>query len=141
MNLFRHIGIVVQDMQKALFFYKDLLGFEVTKDMNESGNYIDKFSKLDNVVVRTVKLKDPSGNLIELLKYASHPKNNCPHEITDIGISHFALTVDDVEGLYEQLSKQGVTFNCYPQVTPDQYAKVTFCKDFEGNLIELVEVL
>ena len=35
----------------------------------------------------------------------------------------------------------GVVFNAPPQRSPDGGAKVTFCRDPEGNLLELVEVI
>ena len=34
----RHFGIVVSDIEKALWIYKDLVGLEVSKDLQESGS-------------------------------------------------------------------------------------------------------
>ena len=62
-------------------------------------------------------------------------------EICDIGISHISCTVDDLNMEYERLKNKGIEFNSAPQLTPDGYAKVTFCKAPEGTLIELVEEL
>jgi len=128
-------------MEAALKFYRDILGFEVYREMDESGDYIDNFYRLKGVVAKTVKLKDKNGGLIELLSYSSHISGDFKKEIIDIGISHFALTVDDIEDIYNQMKEQGVTFNCSPQNTPDGYAKVAFCRDFDGNFIELVEII
>jgi catechol 2,3-dioxygenase-like lactoylglutathione lyase family enzyme len=52
----RHTGIVVSDAEKSIDFYTKLLGFEIKKDMLESGDYIDNFSDLKDVVVRTIKM-------------------------------------------------------------------------------------
>jgi catechol 2,3-dioxygenase-like lactoylglutathione lyase family enzyme len=35
----RHTGIVVSDAEKSIDFYTNLLGFEIKKDMMESGDY------------------------------------------------------------------------------------------------------
>ena len=34
-----------------------------------------------------------------------------------------------------------IQFNSSPQISPDGYAKVVFCRAPEGTMIELVEVL
>ena len=41
----------------------------------------------------------------------------------------------------EYLLKNNVKFTAPPQLTPDGYAKVTFCEDPDGTPIELVEVI
>lgn len=138
----RHTGIVVSNLEASLYFYCDLLGFKVVKRMDESGEYIDNISSLKNVKVTTIKMAAPDGNLIELLYYHSHQRFNISYrEICDIGISHIAFSVDDLEQEYNRLTAAGVTFSAPPQLSPDGYAKVTFCKDPDGNLLELVEVL
>lgn len=142
MKAIRHAGIVVSDLEKALYFYRDLLGLKVDKQMDETGDYIDRISGLKNVKVTTVKLAADDGNLIELLYYHPHlGKANTNKGICQIGISHVAFTVEDLDVEYERLSKMGVQFNSPPQTSLDSYAKVTFCKDPDGSLVELVEVL
>ncbi|MEJ5227790.1 VOC family protein [Thermodesulfovibrio sp.] len=138
----RHIGIVVSNLELSLHFYSDLLGFKVVKKMEESGEYIDNISSLKNVKITTVKMAAPDGNLVELLYYHSHQRATILHrEIWQTGISHIAFSVDDIEQEYNRLSAAGVTFNSPPQLSTDGYAKVTFCRDPDGNFIELVEVL
>ena len=58
-----------------------------------------------------------------------------------IGASHVAFTVQDIEKLYQDLSKKNIKFNAPPQKSPDGLVKVTFCKDPDGTPIELVEIL
>ncbi len=137
----RHTGIVVVDLEASLRFYGDLLGFQIAKQMEESGDYIDNILSLRNVKVTTVKMTSPSGQMIELLKYHSHPVEQKMREICEIGISHIAFTVEDLNSEYDRLKGEGVPFNAPPQLSPDGYAKVTFCRAPEGTLIELVEVL
>jgi catechol 2,3-dioxygenase-like lactoylglutathione lyase family enzyme len=137
----RHTGIVVNDLETSLHFYRDLLGFQITKQMKESGAYIDNISSLPNINVTTIKMSAPDGQMIELLHYHSHPREQKFREICDIGIAHIAFTVEDLEGEYDRLKTEGVFFNAPPQLSPDGYAKVTFCRAPEGTLIELVEML
>lgn len=137
----RHTGIVVSDLDKSLYFYRDLLGFKLFKENLESGNYIDSVLSLKNISVKTVKMKAPDGNMIELLYFKSHPKKPGNMDITGIGCSHMAFTVDDIKKEYERLLEEGVEFNSAPRISPDGYAKVAFCRDPDGVWIELVEVL
>lgn len=137
----RHTGIVVNDLESALYFYRDLLGFQIVKRMEESGDYLDKICGLANARVSTVKMSAIDGQLIELLHFYSHPSKVQSREISDPGITHIALTVDDLNSEYVRLSNAGVLFNSPPQLSPDGYAKVAFCCAPEGTLIELVEVL
>lgn len=137
----RHTGIVVSDLEKSLNFYKDLLGFKITKQMDEAGKYIDAVLAMSHVKVTTIKMTAPDGQIIELLYYHSHPRKQKPREICDIGIAHIAFTVNDLDQVYDRIKAEGVPFNSPPQLSPDGYAKVTFCLAPEGTLIELVEVL
>jgi catechol 2,3-dioxygenase-like lactoylglutathione lyase family enzyme len=137
----RHTGIVVIDLEASLRFYRDLLGFKIAKQMEESGDYIDNILSLRNVMVTTVKMVSPSGQMIELLKYHSHPAEQRKHEVCEIGVSHIAFTVGDLDTEHKRLQNDGIQFNSLPQLSPDGYAKVAFCRAPEGTLIELVEVL
>jgi catechol 2,3-dioxygenase-like lactoylglutathione lyase family enzyme len=139
---FRHTGIVVTDLDVSLRFYRDLLGFTVQRCMNEAGGFIDRMLALPDVKVTTCKLASPEGVLIELLQFQSHPQSpRADRSPCEIGPTHIALSVSDLDQAYRELTAAGVVFNAPPQLSPDGYAKVTFCKDPDGSLIELVEVL
>ena len=141
MTSIRHTGIVVTDIEKSILFYNRYFGFEVRKDMVESGKYIDNFCSLDNVKVRTVKMALENGDMIELLDFVSHPERNKTKKINHIGCSHMALTVENLDELYNMMKDNDVFFNCEPQFSPDGQAKATFCKDPDGTFLELVEIL
>ena len=139
MKAIRHIGIVVNDLEKALHFYRDTLGLKIKREMSEAGKYIDNLSGLKEVRVKTIKLSADDGNLVELLYYESRSGKLIERKIYDIGYSHIAFTVENLDYEYKRLKEKGVKFNCISQVSPDRKAKVAFCHDPEGNLIELVE--
>lgn len=141
MKALRHIGIVVNDLEKTLYFYRDILGLKIRREMVEAGKYIDNLSDLKGVKVETIKMSADDGNLIELLYYESHPRKSIDRDICDMGYSHISFTVGNLDYEYERLKRIGIKFNCAPQISPDGKAKVVFCRDPEGNLIELVEEL
>jgi glyoxylase I family protein len=144
MALIRHIGVTITDVERSLKFYVDALGFKIHKIADESGECIDNFSKLKDIDVKTIKMVDPNNNILELLHYRSHPEkphNNRERRLSEIGCSHFALTVEDLDGLYERLIGQGIEFNYPIQRSPDNRVKIAFCQDPDGTYIELVEEL
>jgi catechol 2,3-dioxygenase-like lactoylglutathione lyase family enzyme len=142
MKAIRHFGIVVSDLERSLDFYVNKLGLKVVKRIDESGVFIDSISGLKSVLVTTVKMAAEDGNLIELLYYKSHPRTPLEgKDISQIGASHAAFTVDNIDEVYTKLSAAGVSFTSSPKNSPDGFARVTFCKDPDGTLLELVEVL
>jgi len=138
----RHAGVVVTDMGRSLRFYRDLLGLRIVDERQEFGEYAETLLALDRVHVHTVKLAAGSGpTLLELLHFRSHPRTiELEREVCSVGPTHVALTVDDVDFEYRRLTQAGVPFVAPPQRSPDGRAKVTFCRDPDGALIELVEV-
>ena len=124
-------------------FYQNLLGLTIERNMNESGKHIDNMLSMKDVQVNTVKMSasDKGPTLIELLEFKSHPQPPNHMNISKIGASHVAFTVDDLDKTYEKFTAAGVKFNAPPQNSPDGYAKVTFCHDPDGTPIELVQVL
>ena len=143
---FRHSGIVVDNMEESLKFYKDLLGYTIVNDADERGEFISTILGLKDVKVRTVKMKpnESSNSLIELLEFKSHRGDisfEKTYNLFRIGPTHVALTVSDLTALYSHLINKSIEFISEPQISPDGYAKVAFCKAPEGTFLELVEVL
>ena len=68
----RHTGIVVNDLQKALVFWRDVLEFAVVRQMEEKGPHIDAMMGLEDVELTTVKLSTTDGSMVELLHFHSH---------------------------------------------------------------------
>lgn len=143
MTAVRHIGIVVNNLEHALQFYRDLLGLRIVRQMNESGKHIDTMLSLRKVRVKTVKMSAENGStVIELLEFQSPlPEPTPERQIYSRGPSHIAFTVDNLDETYERMLQAGVPFNAPPEKSPDGYAKVAFCRDPDGTFVELVEVL
>ena len=138
----RHTGLVVANLSNALNFWCDVLGFKISKQMDESGPHIDAMMGLSGVSVTTVKLVAPDNNLIELLHFQSHPdKPDWGGQPFSTGFTHIALTVENLDETCAELSAVGVKFAAAPQYSPDGYAKVTYARGPEGVLLELVEIL
>ena len=137
----RHTGIVVDDLIKSLDFYTKKLGFEVSNRMVESGPFINKILGFKDIRVTTVKMILKDGQMVELLDFTSHKKENLKKYINNIGPTHLAFTVYDLDAIYLDFKNDGIKFISSPEISPDGYAKVAFCQAPEGTYIELVQLL
>ncbi|MBC8268136.1 MAG: VOC family protein [Rhodospirillaceae bacterium] len=139
MTSVRHIGIVVSDMDASMHFYCDLLGLRSADVIAESGSFLDGLLGMDKARIRTAKLAASDGpTLIELLAF-DQPEPTQATPLTAIGPTHVALSVSDLDQLYQRMTKAGVDFNAPPALSPQGGAKVAFCRDPDGTFIELVE--
>jgi len=138
----RHAGIVVSNLETSLPFYRDLLGLEPWWDQIEEGPYMDAVTGVPGARVHTVKLRSRDGVSIELLQYLNTPKPvpSLTHA-NDVGVNHVAMQVEDLDGLYRKALSAGIRFNTPPVLAGGGKAKVTYCRDPEGVLLELVEIL
>ena len=138
----RHTGIVVSDLKKMSKFYESL-GFVEFSSEIETGHFIDSVVNIANVKVEWIKMKSPDGFLLELLQYHSHPMplNSEAFKSNDLGCSHLAYTVNDINNLCEKIVAGGGSITNKPVISPNGKVKVAYCNDPEGVLIELVEEL
>ena len=138
----RHTGIVVQDMEKSLHFWRDVMGLKITVDFREKGAFIDTVQGLSGVDLRMIKLTAPDGSMIELLQDAAHPMPAAKqNRLCDRGIRHVAFTVADIETSWTRLNEAGCEVLSAPVASPDGKVRLFFARDPEGNLMELVQML
>ena len=136
----RHVGLVVADLDNSIKFWCETMGFSVSRQIEESGPHIDAMMGLENVRVITSKLTAPDGSLLELLCFKSHPdRDKWDGTPYSTGLTHIALTVDDLDETVSRLKKVGVSFPAMPQRSPDGRVKVIYATGPEGVLLELVE--
>jgi hypothetical protein len=139
----RHIGIVVSNMEQALNIYEKLFGCEVVKILSEvKGNYISQLVGIPGALMKIAILKTKDNNRIELIEYLNITgKKRVPVISNDIGASHFAITVVDIDKLYNQSADYSIHFLSPPLLSPDGYVKVAYAIIMEECLVEIVEVL
>lgn len=138
----RHVGLVVSDLDKALKFWCETMGFVIASQMEEAGPHLNAMMGLNDVRVITAKLEDPAGNLLELLYFSSHPdKKQWGGKPYSTGFTHIALTVSDVDQMCDRLKNVGMDIPMQPQYSPDGCVKVIYVRGPEDILIELVELI
>ncbi|HON57640.1 MAG TPA: VOC family protein, partial [bacterium] len=136
------IGIVTQNLDKMLQFYTKLLKIEIISKNEEKGEYIDKLLGLKNGNIITIKLGKENKILLELL-YFNNPVSEKTQnkKCYQTGLTHISFDVEDIETLFNNFIKKNTTYISQPIINPDKTAKVMFCNDPDGNLLELVELI
>ena len=139
----RHTGIAVRDLQRSLGFYCDFLGLTLWRQNRETGGFISELVGLAEADVEWVKLKTPDGYVIELLQYHSHPDeiHESPPLANRVGIPHIAFTVGDLNEVWRCFQKSEYPCGGAPLVNPEGTAKVLYCRDPDGVILEFVEEL
>ena len=138
----RHTGFVVENLDKMLEFYQ-ALGLNIVSRDIEKGNFIDRVTGYRNVKLEWVKLSPSNNsNMIELIKYHNNDSKMdlIKQPPNKYGCSHVAFTVKDIEKAVKQVINLGGSKINDPVKSKKSNAKVLYCHDPEGTLIELVEI-
>jgi catechol 2,3-dioxygenase-like lactoylglutathione lyase family enzyme len=139
-NTTRHVGIVVKDLAKTTDFWINLIGFKLHIDAIEQSPYIDKLLGIENPGLRTVKLIDENDFIIELLEFSNYPsKENWVGNLATTGLTHIALTVNDLKTLTVRLKENGYELVSDIKKSPNGLVNVVFVKGPESLMLELVE--
>lgn len=138
----RHTGIVVQNIDEAIYFWTFILSFEIVSDNLESGSFIEHLLGRDNITVRTVKMVASDKSMIELLWFPNNLDSKTWNgNFTSTGLTHVALNVKNIKEIIDKSSKLGFAPINEPRISKDSNVKVVFLSGPEGLLIELVEEL
>jgi catechol 2,3-dioxygenase-like lactoylglutathione lyase family enzyme len=136
------VGIVVNDLEKTRDFWINTLGFKLHIEAKEESPYIDELLAIKDPRLTTVKLIDSNGFIIELLKFENYQVENSWYgDLKTTGLTHIALTVDNLDGLVDNLKKQNYAPLSDIKISPSKKVKVVFVKGPEAIMLELVQEL
>jgi ketosteroid isomerase-like protein/catechol 2,3-dioxygenase-like lactoylglutathione lyase family enzyme len=131
LTYFHHVGITVRNLEATISWYEKHLGFKRLTDFGFPGASVAfigrgdlrlEFFQIENAMPMEDGRKEAESNL----SYG--------------GINHFAIFVNDLDGILMELKAKGVeqafTLNVVPDGSGDRY---TFIRDNEDMLIELYQ--
>lgn len=126
-----HIAISVKDINKSIEFYK-LFGFKIIKEWYAEDSSVN-IVHLDN-----------NGLIIEIFNYKHfqempNQSKNLETDLVEIGVKHFAFSVNNINAAYDELLNLGV-INDTVKITKGRLGKsYFFIKDPDEILIEIIE--
>ena len=130
----RHTGVVVQDLEEALTFYKDALGFIELRRSELDTYAMHRLLRLCGPLTWVkLQIKD-TDDIIELYYFHTATyryRNDTPH--------HIALTVDNIKEMFKKM--RYLKLNISSEIIQTETANLFFGQDPSGNIIEFVEEL
>lgn len=112
---FNHIGLVMQDLDKARAFYGVMLGaqFPATPPNWIGGDFIDSAVGGHGNVIKLyftsfAESADPKSRMrFEIVEYENRQKPVEPYSITDVGVNYIGLECTDIDALLARLKSFG----------------------------------
>lgn len=142
---FRHVAIVVRDLDRMVNFYTQTLGFLVKRRFAIGNEDFRKGIGVRDAEAIVTHLISPSSDVeIELLQFKETMNLLSPSPANAQGYRHFALVVNDLKESWKELKGKGISFLSEPIAVkePKEVAGFQFVYflDPEGNIIELNEL-
>jgi catechol 2,3-dioxygenase-like lactoylglutathione lyase family enzyme len=139
-----HIGIQVRDLERSIRFYEDHLGFECVLRGTRSEPYVQRVvGYYPDVTLELAELAIPGTEVrLEIVEYRGVAGAPIDPATANPGTVHFSLFVDDIDGMYERLTAEGVEFVSEVQTStagPLAGGRVVYMKDPDGIRVELVQ--
>lgn len=142
-NGIHHPSLTTGDLDRALGFYRDLLGFEPVFDFGwEAGTEMSDLAAgitgIEKSTARAVLLR--AGNaFLEIFEYtAPASRRSDDRGLSEQGFAHVCFDVDDAHAEHKRLSEAGVVFVSDPvDVGP---MRLAYCRDPDGNFVEIQEI-
>src|SRR3981081_3650152 len=128
-----HTGITVSNLERSLAFWRDVLGFELSHQAHQTGELASKITGVAGAEISLAVLKAP-GHKIELLEYLAPPdrKQHVDLRPCDVGATHVALTVDDLDAVLSTIAASGWSAAGKPQILksgPNAGKRVVYVRD------------
>ena len=151
-ELSRGVGVAGATLSQVSLLAGDTIGgatlsrffaFELVSDREVEGGYVEEITGIEGAHVRLAHLSGYGHNL-ELLEYRSPPSGtDGPLPSNDLGASHVAFAVDDIEATKAELEAKGIEFYGRVNTVDDGVLagwRWVYFEDPDGYPLELVEV-
>ncbi len=136
-----HVGICVSDLERALTFWREALGFRESKRLDVYGDAAETLVGIPDLDLRVAVLERDELH-IQLLHYASpgHRGTGEPRPMNALGITHLSLMVDDLEAAIAVVTASGGRVLRSTRLRLEDAGRAAiFVTDPDGTRIELVE--
>ncbi len=135
---FCHLVVGVTDMDRALAFYRDVIGMEVVFETLISGEPFDAVLHAKRQQEGRVVGGLLGGLMVELLSLGPKPAAERPAGRSITGIHNVSLSVPDLDETHRRISAAGYT----PEQEPFEIGGVRmfFVKDPDGTPVEFIEL-
>jgi catechol 2,3-dioxygenase-like lactoylglutathione lyase family enzyme len=141
-----HVGLVVKDLDRSIYFYHDILGLPFANEVTPwfAGPELEKGVGVPGATLRQTSLFVGEHSTMELIEYGNRPAENTTHIPNNfLGAAHVCFKVQDIHATKAELEAKGVAFYSDVNVVDEgPLAGWRWCyfSDPDGLALELVEV-
>jgi lactoylglutathione lyase len=135
-----HIGVCVTDIERSRRFYRDGLGFQEVAQF-EVGLEFGAVMEVEGTLELTSVFLRREGVSIELLGYRNRAVegDGTRRKMTQLGLTHLSLLVQDVDAVAEHLRGFGGTVLPSTRLSAAS-GEFVYCLDPDGIRIELMRL-
>ena len=137
---FSHAGITVSDFNKAVKFYWEVFGCPLVGVADTPPDRVRTFFGVahEAPTCRIGWIRVPGGGVLEIFEFQpQRPPGLVPWN--GVGLTHISFNVKNLQKWHDYLVSKGVEIVSKPERSPRGHS-FFFVKDFDGNLIELMDL-
>ena len=137
-----HVGIVVSDLDRMIDFLGEALGMRLRHRFRRGGEFpaaVTGTAGADLEIAIMGFAEQPQ--VIELLRYHSHPPAACERAATTPHTNHVMYLVDDADETHAAIIRVGGEPFTEPIASPNGAKVCFYARDHEGGILEVIHVL
>lgn len=137
---FSHVGITVSDFNKAVQFYWEVFGCPLVGVADTPPDRVRSFFGVEGnpPSCKIGWIRVPGGATLEIFAFdPKQPPVSIPWN--RVGLTHISFNVRGIQRWYDYLRQKGVECLSAPERSPRGHS-FFFAKDFDGNLIEMIDL-
>ncbi len=139
---FGHAGIVVSDLDRMIEFLGEALGMKLRHRFRRDGEFPAAVTGTAGADLEIAILGfDGQPQVIELLKYHSHPPAASERTSTAPHTNHVMYLVDDADETHAAIVKAGGEPFTEPILSPNGAKSCFYARDYEGGIFEVIQVI
>jgi catechol 2,3-dioxygenase-like lactoylglutathione lyase family enzyme len=137
---FSHTGITVSDFNRAVQFYWEIFGCPLVGVADTPAERVRQFFGVNSAApaCKIGWIRVPGGAVLEIFGFDPR-QEPIPIPWNRVGLTHISFNVRHLERWHAYLTSRGVTCLGRPERSPRGHS-FFFCRDFDGNLIELMDL-
>lgn len=136
-----HTGFTVAKLERASAFFRDVLGFEISPTVRQSGDVVGRMVGIPEAEL-DIAFATGGGHTIELIQYVRPDGGPLNRRHCDIGYTHLAVMVRDIEAMAARVADAGYRLFSKPQTVPAGPRKGlrnVYAEGPDGIVLELQE--
>jgi lactoylglutathione lyase len=147
LRAYSHFSFVVSDIERAVAWYRDVLGLRLVARQRQDNDYTRRFVAVPGAILEVAEFALPEVAaseevLLELIEYVEPPGEHSPPRRQDVGSAHLSFIVDDIAAEHERLSEAGASFVTPPvriEAGVNAGGWVCYLSDPDGITLELFQ--